>query len=63
MLQDEWQYHSAESEGALALMLFHLDRQEEASTLLQYALRILSEQVPDYPILQQLRELVQGDPG
>ena len=51
------QYHSAETEVAFAMLLSRLGRQDEARELLQHALRVLAEQVPNHPILQQLRKL------
>ncbi|KYF87985.1 hypothetical protein BE20_02810 [Sorangium cellulosum] len=53
------QYHSAETEVALATLLFRLGQREEAGGLLRHALQVLAEQVPNHPILPQLRAVVQ----
>ncbi|WP_437339154.1 tetratricopeptide repeat protein [Sorangium sp. So ce394] len=53
------QYHSAETEAALAMLLFRLGQQEEAGGLVQHALQVLAEQVPNHPMLPQLRALMQ----
>ncbi|WP_437728926.1 tetratricopeptide repeat protein [Sorangium sp. So ce861] len=53
------QYHSAETEVALAMVLFRLGQQEEAGGLLRHALQVFAEQVPNHPILPQLRALMQ----
>ncbi|MEZ4313257.1 MAG: tetratricopeptide repeat protein [Polyangiaceae bacterium] len=48
-------YTSAETEFSLAMLLFRLGQQDEARALLDHALRVLHEQVPNHPILQHLR--------
>ncbi|WP_437738072.1 tetratricopeptide repeat protein [Sorangium sp. So ce1335] len=56
-------YMSAETEVALAMLLFRLGQQDEAGDLLRHALQVLAEQVPNHPILQQFRALMQDQPG
>jgi tetratricopeptide (TPR) repeat protein len=57
------QYHSAETEAALAMLLLRLGRRDEARELLQHALYVLEEQVPNHPILQELRALTREQRG
>lgn len=50
-------YQTAETEVALGNLLAQHSRAEEGESLLQHAMRVLSEQVPDHPLLAQLRDL------
>ncbi|WP_437563968.1 tetratricopeptide repeat protein [Sorangium sp. So ce542] len=52
-------YHAAETEVALAMLLLRLGQQEEAGGLVRHAQQVLAEQVPNHPILSQLRALMQ----
>ncbi|WP_437942307.1 tetratricopeptide repeat protein [Sorangium sp. So ce341] len=53
------QYHSVETEVALAMLLFRLGQQDEAGGLVRHAQQVLAEQVPNHPMLAQLRALTQ----
>jgi tetratricopeptide (TPR) repeat protein len=48
------QYHSAETEFALGMLLTRLGRANEATPVLAHAIAVLRVQVPNHPILQQL---------
>lgn len=58
-------YYYAETEAALGCLLCECDRTEEATPLLEHAMLVLSEQVPDHPLLAQLREIfdLEGAPS
>jgi tetratricopeptide (TPR) repeat protein len=55
-------YMSAETEVSLARLLFKLGRVDEARELFQHAVQVLAEQVPNHPILQQLRAQAEEQP-
>lgn len=57
------QYHSAETEIALANLLFELGQTAEARELLKHAVPVLAKQVPNHPILQQFRAFAKAQGG
>ncbi len=50
-------YSTVETEISLALLLTGLERSEEAIPLLHHAMEVLQKQVPNHPLLHQLREM------
>ena len=48
-------YMSAETDVSFAMLLLQLGHVDEAREMFGHAIRVLAEQVPNHPILQQLR--------
>ncbi len=51
-------YSTAETEANLAILLLELERSEEATPLLIHAIEVLQQQVPNHPLLPQLRQIL-----